>query len=109
MNKKDKVQVSLMFIEMAKETMAFLSSPENQFYHSDSFFISSFQEEREQVLEHLLNDLLYAAKFSEEYLEKLLKEKLGEMLHSLRQEGAPRVSPRKIARGTAEDIFTALD
>src|SRR2546421_8148690 len=101
MNKRDKEQIALMFIEMAKETVAFLSSRENQFYHSDSFFISSFQEEREQVLVHLLNDPVYAAKFSEEYLENLLKEQLGEMIQRLRQNEIPRERPQKIARGTA--------
>ncbi len=109
MNTKDKEQISLMFINMAKETVAFLSSPENQFYHSDSFFVSSFQEEREQVLVHLLHDPVYAAKFSEEYLEKLLKEKIEGMIRNLRQKEAPRERLQKIARRTAEDIFNTLD
>ena len=77
MNKKEKERITLMLIKIAKEVRAYLLSEEGQahpFYRSESFLVSSFDEEREEILENLLEDPVYAAKFSEEYLEKLLKE-----------------------------------
>lgn len=109
MNKKDKERIALILIEMAKEIAKFVASPEYQPYHTDFFFLSSFDEEREQILVHLLGDPVYAAKFSEEYLEKLLKEKIREMIHTLRQVETLYESPRKIARRTSEAIFNELD
>ena len=77
MNKKEKERITLMLIKIAKEVREYLLSEESQahpFYRSESFLVSSFDEEREEILENLLDDPVYAAKFSEEYLEKLLKE-----------------------------------
>jgi Apea-like HEPN len=112
MNKRDQERIAHMLIEIAKEVKEFLSSDENQAYpayRSDSLLISSFDEEREEILVNLLNDQEYTAKFSEEYLEKLLKEKVRAMMHNLRQQEQLGVRPQKIARETAESIFNELD
>lgn len=112
MNKSDKTRITLKFIEMAKEAKKFLSSDENQVYpayRSTFLLVSSFDEEREEILVNLLNDEVYAAKFSEEFLEKLLKEKVTAMMQNLRQLEPPYVRPRVVARETAEAIFNELD
>ncbi len=112
MNKSDKTRITLKLIEMAKEVKKFLSSDENQAYpayRSTFLLVSSFDEEREEILVNLLNDQVYAAKFSEEYLEKLLKEKVTAMMQNLRQPEPPYVRPQVIARETAEAIFNELD
>ena len=82
MNTKGKERITLMLIKIAKEVREFLLSEESQAhpaYRSESFLVSSFDEEREEILENLLNDPVYAAMFSEEYLEKLLKEQVRAM------------------------------
>lgn len=112
MNRGDKERIALKLIEMAKATKKFLSSDENKAYpayHSDFLLVSSFDEEREEILVNLLNDQVYAAKFSEEYLEKLLKAKVSAMMQHLRQQEPPVVRPQKIAREIAEAIFHELD
>ncbi len=111
MNKKEKERITLMLIKIAKEVREYLLSEEGQahpFYRSESFLVSSFDEEREEILENLLDDPVYAAKFSEEYLEKLLKEQVRTMIQKLQQE-VVSVRPKKIARDTAEAIFNELD
>jgi hypothetical protein len=111
MNKKEKERIALMLIKIAKEVREYLLSEEGQdhpFYRSESFLVSSFDEEREEILENLLDDPVYAAKFSEEYLEKLLKEQVRAMIRKL-QEEVVSVRPKKIARDTAEAIFNELD
>lgn len=112
MNKSDKTRIILKLIEMAKEVKKFLSLEENQVYppyRSTFLLVSSFDEEREEILVKLLNDEVYAAMFSEEYLEKLLKEKVTSMMETLRQQEPPHVRPQVIAKETAEAIFNELD
>ncbi len=112
MNKRDKTRITLKIKQMAKDVKEFLSSDENQVYpayHSDFFLVSSFDDEREEILVNLLNDQTYAAKFSEEYLEKLLKEKVTTLMQSLRQRELSGVRPQKLAGETAEAIFSELD
>lgn len=111
MNTKEKERIALMLIEIAKEVRQYLLSEEGQdhpYYRSESYLVSSFDEEREEILEKLLDDPVYAAKFSEEYLEKLLKEQVRAMIRKLQQE-VVSVRPKKIARDTAEAIFNELD
>ena len=50
MNTKGKERITLMLITIAKEVREYLLSEENQdhpFYRSESFLVSSFDEERE--------------------------------------------------------------
>ena len=71
MNKKEKESIALMLIKIAKDVEKYLLSEESQThpaYHSESFLVSSFDEERGEILEKLLDDPVYTAKFSEEYL-----------------------------------------
>src|SRR6266702_1493287 len=79
---------------MAKEVKKFLSSDENQAYpayRSTFLLVSSFDEEREEILVNLLNDQVTA------------------MMQNLRQPEPPYVRPQVIARETAEAIFNELD
>src|SRR6266480_4408104 len=111
MNKKEKERIALMLIKIAKEVRDYLLSEESQthpFYRSESFLVSSFDEERDEILENLLNDPVYAAKFSEEYLEKLLKDQVRAMIQKVQQEVAS-IRPQKIAREIAKAIFNELD
>ncbi len=112
MNKKEKERIRILFVKIAKDVRRFLSLDENKqypAYHSDSLLVSSFDEEREDVLRSLLDDPVYSAKFSEEYVEKLLKKNIRMMMHNLREPETPGIRPNVLANNTVEAIFNDLD
>lgn len=112
MDKKDKERIRILFVRIAKEVKHFLSLDDNKqypAYYSDFLLVSSFDEEREDVLKSILKDPVYSGKFSEEYVEKLLKGKIRTMMHDLREPETPGIRPNVLANNTFEAIFNDLD